>query len=105
MRLSPAEVAAIGESAVQAFGEDAVVRVFGSRLDDSRRGGDIDLHIYLPQNDAAIGPEIWETVGGPLARLASSLRNDEEALLKPENVKTRLDLLATDAFLQRSHHD
>ena len=31
--------------AKQIFGQNCVVRVFGSRVDDSRRGGDIDLHV------------------------------------------------------------
>ena len=45
MRLTDHEVVAIKAAAHQAFGETAVVRLFGSRVDDSLRGGDIDLHI------------------------------------------------------------
>jgi uncharacterized protein len=47
MRLSPAEIAAIKAAADEAFGADAVVRLFGSRLDDARKGGDIDLHLEV----------------------------------------------------------
>ena len=47
MRLTPAEIAAIKAAARQAFGATAVVRLFGSRVDDSRRGGDIDLHVEV----------------------------------------------------------
>jgi predicted nucleotidyltransferase len=45
VRLSAREVDAIKAAAREAFGEDAVVRLFGSRADDGRRGGDIDLHV------------------------------------------------------------
>ena len=47
MRLTPHEVAAIKAAAAEAFGETAVVRLFGSRVDDSLRGGDIDLHFTV----------------------------------------------------------
>jgi hypothetical protein len=48
MRLSPEAVDAI-RSAVQALARpDARVRMFGSRLDDSTRGGDVDLLLEVP---------------------------------------------------------
>ncbi len=45
MRLSDHQIAAIKAAATEAFGSDAIVRLFGSRVRDDRRGGDIDLHI------------------------------------------------------------
>ncbi len=45
MRLPPDYVAAIKEAAREAFGASAVVRLFGSRVHDHLRGGDIDLHV------------------------------------------------------------
>ena len=45
MRLPPAYVDAIKASAGEAFGQAAVVRLFGSRVRDDLLGGDIDLHI------------------------------------------------------------
>lgn len=47
MRLSPAYVEAIKRSAAEAFGPTAVVRLFGSRVHDHLRGGDIDLHLEV----------------------------------------------------------
>lgn len=43
MRLTQEQVSAIRISANEAFGPDVKVWLFGSRVDDSRRGGDIDL--------------------------------------------------------------
>lgn len=45
MRLSAHEAVTIRQAAIEAFGGDVIVRLFGSRIDDDRRGGDIDLHI------------------------------------------------------------
>jgi predicted nucleotidyltransferase len=47
VRLTDHEVAAIKAAAREAFGESAVVRLFGSRVDDSLRGGDVDLHVEV----------------------------------------------------------
>ena len=48
MRLTEGQSQAIKQLAHQIAGEHAHVRVFGSRLDDSARGGDIDLLLELP---------------------------------------------------------
>lgn len=53
MRLTPEERAVLCEAARCRFGAAAQVRLFGSRLDDSRRGGDIDLLIDTPLTDPA----------------------------------------------------
>lgn len=43
MRLSERQQDIIRRAVESCFGRDARVLVFGSRLDDARRGGDIDL--------------------------------------------------------------
>lgn len=43
MRLSEDQARVIRESTRDIFGKHARVRLFGSRLDDHQRGGDIDL--------------------------------------------------------------
>jgi predicted nucleotidyltransferase len=53
MRLTPFETDAIQRCARRHFGECCVVRLFGSRADDARRGGDIDLHIEAETIDKA----------------------------------------------------
>jgi predicted nucleotidyltransferase len=43
MRLSPDQTRVILHCVRQEFGAQAEVKLFGSRLDDSARGGDVDL--------------------------------------------------------------
>lgn len=45
MRLTPAQQKTIPEILRRHFGQQAEVLLFGSRTDDSARGGDIDLYI------------------------------------------------------------
>jgi predicted nucleotidyltransferase len=49
VRLSAAQIALIRGAAERHFGPGVKVRVFGSRADLSRRGGDIDLHVEPPE--------------------------------------------------------
>jgi predicted nucleotidyltransferase len=49
MRLTDSETQAIRKIAHQVGGKQSRVRVFGSRLDDTARGGDIDLMLELPE--------------------------------------------------------
>ena len=42
MRLAAEQITAIRQSALEVFGEDTQVWLFGSWADDSKRGGDID---------------------------------------------------------------
>lgn len=54
MRLTEKQIAIITELVSKHFGEDAAVLLFGSRVDDAARGGDIDLLIETdyPQKEA-----------------------------------------------------
>ena len=49
MRLSDKQVEAIRTVVAEVFGEAAQIFLFGSRVDDTQRGGDIDLYIELPE--------------------------------------------------------
>jgi uncharacterized protein len=49
MRLTPAQIQAIQETARDVLGASARVTLFGSRVDDKKKGGDIDLLFELDQ--------------------------------------------------------
>ena len=48
MRLTSKDIAAIEQAGHSTFAPRSTVRLFGSRLDDARRGGDIDLLVEPP---------------------------------------------------------
>lgn len=45
MRLTPEQVESITASVRQYLGGTASIWLFGSRVDDSKRGGDVDLYV------------------------------------------------------------
>lgn len=45
MRLTQEQRQIIREEVAETFGPEASVKLFGSRLEDARRGGDIDLYV------------------------------------------------------------
>lgn len=71
MRLTESQRSIVREEVARAFGEAASVRLFGSRIDDHARGGDIDLHIEAdaPSSDQLLERELrlrarlWRRLG------------------------------------------
>jgi predicted nucleotidyltransferase len=70
-----------------ALGEDSVIRLFGSRVDDAQRGGDIDLLIDSPtpnadrvQTECALSARLYMQLGG---RKVDVLIRDPSTALKP----------------------
>jgi predicted nucleotidyltransferase len=45
MRLTEDEQTLIKHTIASAFGNDACIWLFGSRIDDNKRGGDVDLYV------------------------------------------------------------
>lgn len=45
MRITPMQLQAIHQQIHQYFGDSATVWLFGSRLDDTQKGGDVDLYV------------------------------------------------------------
>lgn len=50
MRLTDSQIQVICQLARQVAGDQSRVRIFGSRLDDTTLGGDIDLMLELPES-------------------------------------------------------
>lgn len=48
MRLTPTQIAMIRDTTVGVFGEHVRVTLFGSRVNDAAKGGDVDLMIEVP---------------------------------------------------------
>jgi predicted nucleotidyltransferase len=51
MRITSSDASLIKNTANAVFGARAAVWLFGSRADDSKKGGDIDLYVELPPLD------------------------------------------------------
>lgn len=71
MRLTTEQSETIRRIAHEEVGSDGVVRLFGSRLDDAARGGDIDLLLELPRPvdapallAARLGARLMRALGG-----------------------------------------
>ena len=67
MRLTPEQIQGIRRIVRQLAGEQAGIRVFGSRLDDHARGGDLDLLLELPEpvaNPALLAAQVSAQVSG-----------------------------------------
>ncbi len=73
MRLDEAEQTAIRRAIDEALGGQAVVRLFGSRADDARAGGDIDLHVEIDDGDGTQAEQDFRTA---LARVLGDRRID-----------------------------
>ena len=52
MRLSSTQIEAIKQETEHFFGAKAEVWLFGSRVDDAAKGGDVDLYVRAASGDA-----------------------------------------------------
>lgn len=66
MRLSPDQIQSIRYAATATFGQGTAVWLFGSRVDDTKKGGDIDLLVRPTPAEA-------DRVGGACHRHPASM--------------------------------
>jgi len=59
VRLEEWEINEIKKSLREVFGENAKVYLFGSRIDDRKKGGDIDLYVEADNIDYEKEKEFW----------------------------------------------
>ena len=52
MRLSKSEIEIIKSVSAEVWGIKTTIYLFGSRVDDSQKGGDIDLYVHLDEEPA-----------------------------------------------------
>ena len=57
MRLQRREIEAIRTAVREVFGATATIRVFGSRIRDDLKGGDVDLFVEVEPGQASIANE------------------------------------------------
>jgi len=84
MRLSPQSQAIIHQAVVQRFGEQAQVRMYGSRQDDAATRGDIDLHVRV---QGEVDNPIWEAslLAAQLQRQLDGRKVDVRLLVTTQN--------------------
>lgn len=66
MRLKPEEIQHIKQAAKQCFGEKATVFLFGSRVDDQKGDGDMDLYIETDATDNLLNKKLdreYQSIG------------------------------------------
>jgi len=95
MRLSTYEVKSIKESFFSVF-KEGTISLFGSRVDDTKKGGDIDLYIQTPKEKATLENKIKflvllkEKIGEQ--KIDVVLSRDKTRLIEQEALRTGVKL-------------
>jgi uncharacterized protein len=87
MRLTEAQIATIKSTTRAVLGEGVQVTLFGSRLDDQKKGGDVDLYIEMPE------PELMQKIRCKV-QLQDSLDMPVDLVVKPLGDTSPISLIA-----------
>ncbi|MCD6432897.1 MAG: hypothetical protein J7L21_02540, partial [Sulfurimonas sp.] len=105
MRLNLSQIEAIIKCKNKVFGEESKIYLFGSRVDDTQKGGDIDLYL-LPKNcNANIDKKIsflsiLESMIGE-QKIDLVIAKDEQRLIEKEAVEKGVELDLSKIKLQK----
>jgi predicted nucleotidyltransferase len=89
MRLTDFEALAIIHKAKEFFGENTRVYLFGSRVDDQKKGGDIDLYIVTDKTDDLLERKIKF-----LAALTQEIGEQKVDVIFAENPTRKIEQIA-----------
>ena len=85
MRLTPQQIDTIRQIVSEQAGPEATVRLFGSRVDDNARGGDVDLLVELPHPAEDPAP-LAARIAGRISRAMQGRKVD--VVLAAPNLKS-----------------
>ena len=87
MRLTPAQINIIKSTTQAVLGDGLQVTLFGSRVNDAARGGDVDLYIETPQ------PDLMRKISCKV-RLQEQLDMPVDLIVKPLGDRSPIALIA-----------
>jgi len=101
MRLTDIEKKSICEAFLRHFSENDHLWLFGSRVDDSKKGGDIDFYIETEEKNAGIAldkklsflSDLWSTLGEQKIDVVLNLTNDSFSIPIYQQAKSQGILL------------
>jgi predicted nucleotidyltransferase len=87
MRLTPAQIDTIKSTAQAVRGEGAQVTMFGSRVHDEQKGGDVDLYVETVQ------PDLMKKIRCKVS-LQDQLDMPVDLIVKPDGDQSPISLIA-----------
>ncbi len=85
MRLNRQEIDVLIQATRCSFGDNAKIWLFGSRVDDAKKGGDIDLYIETDKESGTVAAKlamlgsIWSTFGDQKIDILVRSRKNERS--------------------------